>query len=125
QDLSTPTPGAPIRTKRTGPTGVVRRVSSERPGLFGTNEHRGKHRRPLPRHYGTAPRRPPKLRAALMAAILGYTVLGIFQTAAAVTNTISTVIGAGHYAGDGGPATNAILEHPSYVALNPSGILYF
>src|SRR5205085_5618836 len=62
---------------------------------------------------------------ALMPAILGYTVLGIFQTAAAVTNTISTVIGAGHFAGDGGPATNAILEHPSYVALNPSGILYF
>src|SRR5439155_18537021 len=69
----------------------------ERSRLFGTIEHRGKHRRPLPRHYGTAPRRPPKVRAALMAAILGYTVLGIFQSAQAVTNTISTVIVSGHF----------------------------
>ena len=59
-----------------------------------------------------------------MAAVLGYTVLGIFQTAQAVTNTISTVVGAGHYAGDGGPATSALLKHPTDVAIASSGDVY-
>ena len=59
-----------------------------------------------------------------MAAILGYTVLGIFQSASAAQNTISTVVGTGHYAGDGGPATSAILEHPTYVAVDNSGNVY-
>ena len=51
----------------------------------------------------------------------------LIREVTASTGTISTVVGngTGGYSGDGGPATSAEIDGPSYVVLDPAGNIYF